>query len=161
MSAHSTLSPVDSLPGSTPPLVIVDDSIDDRDYLRHLIERAGVQEPVVGFETGEMVTEFLAPWVESDRTDLPVLMFLDLKLPGMNGHEVVRWIRRHPALGAMEIALLSGSLLYADMRIAAGLGVNHYFEKFPSTNAIRRCVDAAVRSRLVLRERRMRGAVPR
>lgn len=152
---------MDSLPGSTPPLVIVDDSIDDRDYLRHLIERAGVQEPVVGFETGEKAIEYFAPWVDADRMDVPLLMFLDLKLPGMNGLEVARWIRRHPALSTMEIALLSGSLLYADMRLAAGLGVNHYFEKFPSTNTIRRCVDAAARSRVALRERRLRGAVSR
>lgn len=141
--------------------MIVDDSIDDRDYLRHLIERAGVQEPVVGFENGEKALEYLAPWADSDRSDLPLLMFLDLKLPGMNGLEVARWVRRNPSLGGMEIALLSGSLLYADMRLAAGLGVNHYFEKFPSTATIRRCVDAAVRSRLAQRERRMRGTVPR
>ena len=80
-------------------------------------------------------------------------MFLDLKLPGINGHDVIRQVRRQPQLEAMEIVLLSGSLLYADMRLAASLGANHYFEKFPSTELIRRWIDAAVKSRLARRER--------
>jgi CheY-like chemotaxis protein len=88
------------------------------------------------------------------RAEVPLLMFLDLKLPGINGHDVIRQVRRQPAFEAMEIVLLSGSLLYADMRLAASLGANHYFEKFPSADLIRRWIDTAVKSRLDRRERR-------
>ena len=118
------------------------------------MKKAGVTEPVAEFEDGESVIAHLSPWLDPDHgAEVPLLMFLDLKLPGINGHDVIRQVRLQPQLEAMEIVLLSGSLLYADMRLAASLGANHYFEKFPSTELIRRWIDAAVKSRLTRRER--------
>ena len=138
-------------------LLIVDASFEDRDFLRHLIKSAGVHEPVMDFEDGEGVLAYLSRWLEPGAPpEVPLLMFLDLKLPRMNGHEVIRRVRAVPALEAMEIALLSGALTYADMRQAASLGANHYFEKFPSKDLIRRWIDAATNSRRALRERRAR-----
>lgn len=136
-------------------LLIVDDSVEDRGFLRHVIETAGRPEPIVEFEDGESAMAYLSAWLDPGHAaEAPLLMFLDLKLPRMNGHDVIRQVRRLPQLEAMEIALLSGSLAYADMRLAASLGANHYFEKFPSADLIRRWVEAAAKGRLAQRERR-------
>lgn len=136
-------------------LLIVDDSVEDRGFLRHLIQSAGVRQPVMDFEDGESALAYLSPWLDpAHSAEVPLLMFLDLKLPGMNGHDVIRQVRRQPQLEAMEIVLLSGSLAYADMRLAAGLGANHYFEKFPSADLIRRWIEAAEKSRRARRARR-------
>lgn len=136
-------------------LLIVDDSVEDRGFLRHIIKTAGWAEPIVEFEDGESALAYLNPWLDPGHAaEVPLLMFLDLKLPGMSGHDVIRQVRRLPQLEAMEIALLSGSLAYADLRLAASLGANHYFEKFPSADLIRRWVEAATKSRLARRERR-------
>lgn len=139
-----------------PPVLIVDDSFDDQEFLRHLITRAGVVHPVVAYADGESAIAGLTPLLEA-ADDVPLLMFLDWKMPGMNGSDVIRWVRGHPRFAPLEIALLSGSLRYADMRMAAELGANQYFEKFPSTEVIKRCVHSAVSVRSA---RARRAVVP-
>lgn len=144
-------------PTALPQLLIVDDSIDDQEFMRHLVQRAGFTHPIVAYADGESVIAGLTPYL-SDTAEVPLFMFLDWKMPGMNGSDVIRWVRRHPRFAPLEIALLSGSLRYADMRLAAELGANHYFEKFPSTEVIRRCVQSASATRSSARARR--GGIP-
>lgn len=136
-----------------PPLLIVDDSVDDQAFLSLLIQRAGLSQPILTFSDGAGVIDYLTPLL-ADSSDVPLLVFLDLRMPLMSGTEVLRWIRQHPRFSLMEIALLSGSLRYADMRLAAELGANHYFEKFPSTDVIQLWVNTAIRNRAEARERR-------
>src|SRR5215831_9238342 len=64
---------------------------------------------------------------------LPRLMVLDLKLPLVNGFEVIAWVRRQPGLKQMPIIVLTGSDEPRDMNCARELGANCCFIK-PSTS---------------------------
>src|SRR5262245_55075497 len=71
----------------------------------------------------------------ADRLKLPLprMMVLDLRLPVVNGLEVIAWARRQPGLKHMRIIVLTGSDEPKDMNCARQLGANRCFIK-PSTS---------------------------
>jgi CheY-like chemotaxis protein len=64
---------------------------------------------------------------------LPRMVVLDLKLPLVNGLEVIAWVRRQPSLRQIPIVVLTGSDEPKDMNCARELGANCCFIK-PSTS---------------------------
>ena len=64
----------------------------------------------------------------------PDLVLLDLKLPRLDGFEVLEWIRDNPVTRAVPVVVLAGSSFRADIRRALELGANSYAAK-PGTLA--------------------------
>jgi len=60
---------------------------------------------------------------------LPELVLLDLKMPQVNGLEVLRWIRSQPGLRRLPVIVLTGSLLPEDTQRAYEAGANSYLVK--------------------------------
>ena len=84
-----------------PPLVlVVDDVPDTRRLMRRILERAGLA--VVEAGTGEEALET----IERQR---PALVVLDLRLPGISGFDVARWVRAHADQDIARTALLACS----------------------------------------------------
>jgi two-component system, OmpR family, phosphate regulon response regulator PhoB len=70
---------------AAPPLVlVVDDMADTRRIMRRVLERDGIR--VVEATTGEEAIETIS-------RDRPDLVVLDLRLPGISGFDVARWLR--------------------------------------------------------------------
>jgi two-component system response regulator len=59
----------------------------------------------------------------------PHLLILDLKMPRVDGLQVIRWIRKNKHLSRLPVVMLSGSGLQKDIAEAYRLGVNSYFTK--------------------------------
>jgi CheY-like chemotaxis protein len=79
--------------------LVVDDSADYTDCLTHLLRLWG-HEPAGAYDGPEalaVATRFR-----------PDMVFLDLDLPGMDGYEVARRLRRLPGLGAIALVALTG-----------------------------------------------------
>jgi CheY-like chemotaxis protein len=70
----------------------------------------------------------------------PVIVFLDLKLPMMSGHEVLAWIRAQRQLESLLVVVLTSSNEPSDIRRSYSLGANSYLMK-PLT--ARQLVDLA------------------
>ena len=86
---------------AAPPLVlVVDDVADTRRLMRRVLERAGIR--VTEAATGEDAIEAIA-------RDRPDLVVLDLRLPGISGFEVARWVRASPDPGIARTVLLACS----------------------------------------------------
>ena len=99
-----------STPFDTPIVLAVDDDVDDTDLLRLLLRKAGVPNPVEIYREGEEIIEALTKVAQSSLKAIkPLLCILDVKMPGMTGHEVLRWIRSQRALDAMPVVMLSSS----------------------------------------------------
>ena len=64
----------------------------------------------------------------------PDMLLLDLKMPGLNGIEVVRWLRKQPRCAHLPAVIMSGSGLEKDVKEAYLAGANTYFRK-PSSVA--------------------------
>lgn len=66
----------------------------------------------------------------SDRPDtLPALVLLDIKMPKVNGLEVLREIRNSPALAAIPVVVMTSSREETDVESAYALGCNAFVVK--------------------------------
>lgn len=135
-------------PFSEPNTIVlaVDDDADDVDLLRLLLRKAGVAHPTRFYRRGEELVSALGKIVEESLQAMrPVLCFLDVKMPSMNGHEVLRWIRSHRALDRMPVVMLSSSEHPKDIRTAAENGAQCYLAKYPQPAVLREMIDEAQR----------------
>jgi CheY-like chemotaxis protein len=86
---------------AAPPLVlVVDDMADTRRIMRRVLERDGIR--VVEATTGEEAIETIS-------RDRPDLVVLDLRLPGISGFDVARWLRSQPDPALARTVLLACS----------------------------------------------------
>src|SRR4051812_41622179 len=122
-----------------PPILIVDDDPHDRFFLQHRLDEAEIRNPVIEFQDGDEAIELLQRTYGencSTGTQLPCVIFTDLKMPGGRGFDVVGWVRRHPALTAVPLYVVSGSNLEVDMERSVTLGATEYLEKFPRADVL-------------------------
>src|SRR5947209_11367022 len=121
-------------------ILIAEDDANDR----KLLALAAAQCKEIGelfvLTDGEEVVEYLdGEGVYADRQahPLPDVVVLDLKMPLMNGLEVLKWIREESARPATPVVMLSGSGLEKDVEEAYRLGADGYFQKPQSVAALK------------------------
>ncbi len=84
--------------------LVVEDDASFRDIVTTMCELWGVG--TIVFSDGQQAATWLdGPAKESDK--LPDLALLDIRMPGLQGHEVAARIRRHPRLANMGIILMT------------------------------------------------------
>ena len=112
------------------PLLIVDDREDDVFLLKHALKKGGITNPIHSLENGSLAVEHLKASL-SDVTgrDLPALVLLDIKMPLMDGHEVLAWIRTQPLLNNLAVYMLSTSQLPDDISKAQNGAAAGYWLK--------------------------------
>ncbi len=113
-------------------VLLVDDSEDDRYFFERALRRTEVNTKLFIAEDGDAAIAYLEGSAKP-RDDHPSVdvMFLDLKMPGRNGFDVLRWVKQRPAT-ALKIVILSGSQQPADIKLAKELGAHGYLVK-PAT----------------------------
>ncbi len=99
---------------------------DDDDYAivieRALKKAAGVPVELRRARTGTEALVLL-------RDVVPDLLLLDLKMPGMAGHEALEHIKGDDALRSIPVAILTSSDLDDVVSLSFGLGGNHFISK--------------------------------
>lgn len=113
-------------------ILVVEDNDDDAFLLKRALTSAGVANPIHVVDTGQAAVDYLTGTGEfSDRKryPMPVLVFLDLKLPLKSGHEVLGWIRAQRQLESLPVVVLTSSDEPSDVRRSYSLGANSYLIK--------------------------------
>ena len=131
---------------STPqPLIIaVDDEADDVFFLRHILQKTSFAHRFQPFGNGEAAVMGLTSLADQgDALALPLVCFLDIKMAGMTGLDVLRWIRSQRALDAMPVIMFSSSDDPRDVDGARELGAQGYLKKYPTVAAMQTVLDEA------------------
>jgi CheY-like chemotaxis protein len=111
-------------------LLVEDDPVDAL-LLRRTFDKLQAK-PVQVLTSGEAALDYLrGNGAYSDRATypMPTLLFLDLKLPGLSGFEVLTWIRQQSSLSRLQVVVLTGSSKTLDVYRAYELGANSYLVK--------------------------------
>jgi CheY-like chemotaxis protein len=93
---------------------------------------AGIPNRLPIVTDGELALAYLngtGVYADRDRFPFPIAVFLDLKLPRIDGLDVLAAIRQSETLRHLHIDVMSASARSADVRRASELGANGYIVK--------------------------------
>lgn len=113
-------------------ILLVEDNEDDVFLMKRALHAAGVANPVHVVETGQQAIDYLSgtpPYQDRSSHPMPAIVFLDLKLPLLSGHEVLAWIRAQRQLEGLTVVVLTSSNEPSDVRRSYSLGANSYLVK--------------------------------
>lgn len=126
------------------PVLLIDDNHEDLFLIKRLLARAGVKGPIVTIDDGEEAKIFLRASLNAGAAELmPRCVFCDVKMPNVDGFELLKWMRVQKPLAKIVFCLLHGSDAPTDQEKALKLGADHCFAKFPSADVLGKVVDQA------------------
>lgn len=132
---------------STQPLPLIyaiDDEPDDIFFLRHLVQKSGVPLRFQPFANGDAAVVALSTLLaDPSRPALPLACFLDIKMVGMSGFELLKWIRGQNGLDGVPVIMFSSSDDPRDIDNARALGAQGFLKKYPSVTAMQTILDEA------------------
>lgn len=110
----------------------MEDNPDDEELTIVALQENNIGNPVVVVRDGAEALEFLLGTEESAKNavhELPVVVLLDLKLPKINGLEVLRRLREHERTKYLPVVVLTSSREEEDRVQSYSLGANSYVRK--------------------------------
>jgi CheY-like chemotaxis protein len=114
------------------PVLVAEDEVSDAIILRLAFQRADVPHPLVIVGDGQEAVDYLAGnghYPDRAIHPLPALILLDLKMPRMNGLDVLAWLAARPDFKSSPTVVLSSSAAESDMQKARQLGARDYLIK--------------------------------
>jgi len=131
--------------------LLVEDSRDDAFFMRYALERAGVPHSLQVVGDAEQAIDYLkgtGNYSDRDAFPIPTIIFLDLKLPGLSGFDVLAWARGPGGFRDLPIFILTGSSEERDRKKAVELGAQGYLVKPPREAMLQEAI-ASLRPRIV------------
>jgi len=109
-------------------IMLIEDNPDDRDLTIRALKKNSILNPITVAGNG---AEALAMLLGDDHRDddSPALILLDLKMPKVDGLEVLRRIRADRRTRVVPVVVLTSSKEEGDLRAAYDLGANAYLRK--------------------------------
>lgn len=126
-----------------PIVYCVEDEEDHRRVFGELLQQPGLDYPCKMFACGEDLLDALLEVLRG--APPPLACFIDVKMAGMSGLDVLRWIRCQRALDSVPLIMLSSSddpEKLVDARIS---GAQCYAAKFPTVTQLREMMQEAER----------------
>lgn len=111
---------------------MVEDNEDHVLLIRRAFSKSKVLNPIQVVRNGEDAIAYLrgtGRYANRPEFPLPSLMLLDLKLTGMDGFDVLKWVRAQPELSSLRIVVLTSSSDIRDVNLAYQLGANSFLVK--------------------------------
>jgi CheY-like chemotaxis protein len=125
-------------------VLVVEDERSDRFSLERAFRQIGPEFVLQVVETGQEAVCYLeGKEAYSDRTQypLPVLLILDLRLPGMSGLDLLKWIRQQPLFKELPIIAFT-AYGNRDLPRAYELGLDFYLLKPAEANSLAEVLQA-------------------
>jgi CheY-like chemotaxis protein len=141
------------LPASAPTqrsILLVEDQENDAILIKLAFERARVGYPIYSVPGGLQAIAYLSgdpPYQDRFRYPLPLLLLLDIRMPGVDGFEVLKWIRQRPEFEKLPVVMLTGSNETRDAHTAYQLGATSFLVKsvdFANASELSRTVERLI-----------------
>ena len=112
-----------------PKILVIEDNDDDARILQALLTQTRGAAIVNRVANGEQAFQYLNGQGEYEERVSPDLVILDLNLPGISGHEVLRWIKYGKHFQDLPVIVVTASTEAADMSRAYRTKANGYLTK--------------------------------
>jgi two-component system response regulator len=113
-------------------ILVVEDSDDDYFATARAFKKAGLANPVRRCTNGDQALDYLlrrGDYADAQQSPRPGMVLLDLNLPGTDGREVLRALKREPHLAAIPVIVLTTSNAPQDIERCYACGANSYMQK--------------------------------
>jgi two-component system, response regulator len=113
-------------------ILLVEDNPDDVDLTLRAFKKSDMANKVIVAKDGVEALDYLygtGMYAGRDKKDLPIVILLDLKLPNIEGMEVLRSIRQNELTSLIPVVILTSSAEQKDVIEGYKLGANSYIQK--------------------------------
>jgi two-component system response regulator len=113
-------------------ILLVEDNSSDEKLTVLALEECGIANDIVVARDGAAALDFLAatgPYSDRNPNELPTVVLLDLKLPKIDGLDVLRRIRSEERTRLLPVVILTSSKEDEDVLRGYALGANAYVRK--------------------------------
>src|ERR1044071_1426153 len=120
-------------------ILLVEDNEDDIFVMRRALRLGNFSNPLQVVTEGQQAVDYLSgarQYENRERHPLPCIIFLDLKLPYLDGFEILTWIRQQRELDSIVVVVLTSSAETRDQEKAYALGARSYLVKPPAPEAL-------------------------
>ena len=114
---------------SVRPILLVEDNPMDLDLTLQALQEHSVANPIVACRDGEEALRYIEEHRLPTDSRIPILVLLDLRLPKVDGIEVLRQARASPVWKQVPFVVMTTSRENRDIEAAYQLGVNSYIVK--------------------------------
>ncbi len=111
------------------PILLVEDNPMDLDLTCQALKEVSVVNPILACRDGEEALRYIEEHQLPTDSQVPILVLLDLRLPKVDGIEVLRQARNHAVWKQVPVVVLTTSRENKDVEAAYALGVNSYIVK--------------------------------
>jgi CheY-like chemotaxis protein len=113
-------------------IILIEDNQSDAELAKRVLQKIGNTIPIVHLEDGQDALNYFFnrdKYEEVKHDGSPVLVLLDLKLPIIDGIEVLKQLRSNPLTKNLIIVAFTSSVEESDIQKTYDLGVNSYIKK--------------------------------
>jgi len=122
-------------------ILLVEDNYAHAALIMRAFERLGLSGKIDWVKDGKAALDYLYEREIADETALPKLVMLDLRLPKLDGHEVLREMKRSESLRVIPVVVLTTSTSDYDLKTAYSNYVNSYLTKPLSFDDLQKTIE--------------------
>src|SRR5512133_3063139 len=114
------------------PILLAEDEPHDVFFMRRAFEQAGVANPLQSVADGAEAIDYLSgtgQYADRRRYPLPCLLVTDIKMPKVDGFDLLAWLQTQPQFKDLPRLVISSSCHEKDLKRSLGLGALAYFTK--------------------------------